>query len=340
MATIKDVARAANVSTATVSHVLNDTRYVSDELRERVLRAIGELNYRPSHAAASLRTKRSQSILIIIPDIANPFFPSLVRGAQDAFDRKGFAVIVGNTDRRRDRELEFLSLALRTQADGIIINPSQIGYNDLQEVIEQGVKVVLIGAHIDHPGLDIVRVDNRAGAYDAVRHLIDLGHKRIAIVCGPMSASSAWQRCEGYWQAMEEAGLPVKPDWVVEDTFDQEGGYRSAQQLLAQSEPPTAIFATADLIAIGVMQALRAAALRVPEDVSVVGFDDIPAATLTTPPLTTINQPKYEMGKRAAELLLARIKGGKASSSRRGLMEYGLVVRGSTAPPSYPRFDS
>jgi len=334
MATIKDVARAANVSTATVSHVLNDTRYVSDELRERVLRAIGELNYRPSHAAASLRTKRSQSILIIIPDIANPFFPPLVRGAQDAFDRKGFAVIVGNTDRRHDRELEFLNLALRTQADGIIINPSQIGYDDLREVIEQGVKVVLIGAHIDHPDLDIVRVDNRAGACDAVHHLIDLGHRRIAIVCGPMSTSSAWQRCEGYWQAMEEAGLTVRPDWVVEETFDQEGGYRGAQRLLTLTERPTAIFATADLMALGVMQALRAAGLRIPEDISVVGFDDIPAATLTTPPLTTINQPKYEMGKRAAELLLARIKGGKASSSRRGLMEYGLIVRGSTAPPA------
>jgi DNA-binding LacI/PurR family transcriptional regulator len=337
MATIKDVARAANVSTATVSHVLNDTRYVSDELRERVLRAIGELNYRPSHVAASLRTKRSQSILIIIPDIANPFFPPLVRGAQDAFDRKGFAVIVGNTDRRHDRELEFLNLALRTQADGIIINPSQIGYDDLLEVIEQGVKVVLIGAHIDHPDLDIVRVDNRAGACDAVRHLIDLGHQRIAIVCGPMSTSSAWQRCAGYSQAMEEAGLTVRPDWVVEETFDQEGGYRGAQRLISQSERPTAIFATADLMALGVMQALRAAGLRIPEDMSVVGFDDIPAATLTTPPLTTINQPKYEMGKRAAELLLARIKGGKASSSRRGLMEYGLIVRGSTAPPASTR---
>jgi DNA-binding LacI/PurR family transcriptional regulator len=180
-------------------------------------------------------------------------------------------------------------------------------------------------------------VDNRAGACDAVRHLIDLGHQRIAIVCGPMSTSSAWQRCAGYSQAMEEAGLTVRPDWVVEETFDQEGGYRGAQRLISQSERPTAIFATADLMALGVMQALRAAGLRIPEDMSVVGFDDIPAATLTTPPLTTINQPKYEMGKRAAELLLARIKGGKASSSRRGLMEYGLIVRGSTAPPASTR---
>jgi LacI family transcriptional regulator len=204
-------------------------------------------------------------------------------------------------------------------------------------VIEQGVKVVLIGTHIDHPDLDIVRVDNRAGANDAVRYLIDLGHRRIAIVCGPMSASSAWQRCEGYGQAMEEVGLPVNPDWVVEETFDQEGGYRGAQRLLTLDDRPTAIFAAADLVALGVMQALRDAGLRVPQDISVVGFDDIPAATLTTPPLTTINQPKYEMGKRAAELLLARIKGSKLSRSRHGLMEYGLIVRGSTSPPAEAR---
>jgi DNA-binding LacI/PurR family transcriptional regulator len=334
MATIKDVAQTANVSTATVSHVLNGTRYVSEELRERVLKAVNDLDYQPSQIAASLRTKRTQSIFLIIPDIANPFFPPLVRGAQDAFDRKQFAVIVGNTDRRYDRELEFLNLALRTQADGIIINPTQIGYDDLREVIERGVRLVLIGTHIDHPDLDIVRVDNRAGAYDAVRHLIDLGHLRIAMVCGPLHTSSAWQRYEGYQRAMEEAGLPIQPGWVVEETFDQDGGYRGTQKLLTHREHPTAIFATADLMALGVMQALRDAGLSVPHDMSVVGFDDIPAATLTTPALTTINQPKYEMGKRAAELLLARITGRKLTRSRHGLMEYGLIVRGSTAPPA------
>lgn len=336
MATIKDVAQTAHVSTATVSHVLNGTRYVSEELRERVLKAVTDLNYQPSQVAASLRTKRTQSIFLIIPDIDNPFFPPLVRGAQDAFDRKQFAVIVGNTDRRYDRELEFLNLALRTQADGIIINPTQIGYDDLREVIERGVKVVLIGTHIDHKELDRVHVDNRAGAYDAVRHLIDLGHRHIAIVCGPTHTSSAWQRCEGYQQAMEEAGLPVNPGWVVEETFDQEGGYRGTQQLLAQATRPTAIFATADLMALGVIQALRDSGLRIPDDISVVGFDDIPAATITTPMLTTINQPKYEMGKRAAELLLARIQGRKPSRSKCGLMEYGLIVRGSTASPARP----
>jgi len=194
-------------------------------------------------------------------------------------------------------------------------------------VIEQSVKVVLIGTHIDHPDLDFVHVDNRAGAYDAVRHLLDLGHQRIAIVCGPMSASSASQRFEGYWKAMTEAGLPVETGWTVEETFDQEGGYRGTQRLLAQAKRPTAIFAAADLLALGVVQALRDARLRVPDDISVVGFDDIPAATLTTPPLTTVSQPKYE-------LLLARIKGGKPSGPTRGLMEYCLIVRGSTAPPA------
>jgi DNA-binding LacI/PurR family transcriptional regulator len=334
MTTIKDVARAANVSTATVSHVLNGTRYVSEELRELVLEAVAELNYRPSRVAASLRTKRSNSILLIIPDIANPFFPPLVRGVQDTFDRHSFAVIVGNTDRRRDREQEFLSLALRTHADGIIINPSEIGYEALLPLIEQDIRVVLIGTHIDHPDLDIVRVDNRVGAGDAVRHLIALGHRRIGMVCGPMSTSSARQRCEGYRHAMEEAELPIRTGWVVEDAFDQEGGYRGTQQLLAHPERPTAIFAAADLMALGVMHAVRDAGLCVPDDVSVVGFDDILEATITTPPLTTINQPKYRMGQCAAELLLARISEGVQAECERAVMEHRLVVRGTTAPPA------
>lgn len=330
--TIKDVARAAGVSSATVSHVLNGTRTVSDELRERVLKVVAELNYRPSRIAASLRTKRSQSILLVIPDITNPFFPQLARGVQDTFEHHGFAVIVGNTDRRRDRELAFLNLALRTHADGIIINPSQLKYDDLLPLIERDIHIVLIGTHIEHPDLEVVCVDNRAGAYDAVRHLIDLGHRRIAIVCGPLDASSARQRYEGYRQAIEDAALPAEAAWVVEETFDQDGGYRGAQRLLALAERPTAIFVAADLMALGVLRALREANFAVPDDISVVGFDDIPAAMITTPPLTTINQPKYHMGQCAAELLLARIQ-AKEGGCKQSILEHHLVVRGSTAAP-------
>lgn len=335
MPTIKDVARAANVSIATVSHVLNGTRFVSDELRARVLHAAEALDYHPNRVAASLRTRRSQSVLLIIPDIANPFFPQLVRGVQDVFDRKGFAVIVANTDRRRDRELDFLNLALRTNADGVIINPSGIDYSDILPLIERDIKITLIGAHIDHPDLDVVRVDNPAGAHDAVRHLVTLGHRRIAMVTGPLRASSARQRHEGYEQAMAEAGLPVESGWVAEATFDQEGGYRATTRLLMHPSPPTAIFAAADLMALGAMQALRDAGRHVPRDVSVVGFDDIPLAQITAPPLTTISQPKYEMGQCAAELLLARLGTSEATLCQHVVMEHALVVRGSTAAPPH-----
>ncbi|MCZ7543514.1 MAG: substrate-binding domain-containing protein [Anaerolineae bacterium] len=273
-------------------------------------------------------------MLLIIPDIANPFFPLLVRGVQDIFEREKFAVIVGNTDRRRDRELEFLDLALRTHADGLIINPSQIDYADLLPVIGQGIAVVLIGTHISHPQLDVVRVDNRAAAHDAVAHLVALGHRRIGMVCGPLDTSSAQQRREGYERAMQAAGLPIAAGWIAEDTFDETGGYRGTQRLLALPDRPTAIFATADLMALGVLGALRDAGLSVPGDVSVVGFDDIPSATITHPPLTTIHQPTYEMGQCAAERLMARIKRDAPDACPDTVMAHRLVVRASTGPPA------
>jgi len=337
MATIKDVARAAGVSTATVSHVLNETRYVSEELRERVLRAVAELNYRPSALAASLRTKRSQSILLMIPDIANPFFPPMVRGVQDVLERKQFATIIGNTDRRRDRELAFLDLAIRTEADGMIINATNITYDDLVPLLAQGIQIVMIGAHIDHPDLDIVHIDARKGAYDAVTHLIKLNHRRIGFVTGTLSTYSVRRRYEGYQDAMNEAGLPVRDGWVVEDTYDQEGGYRGTQRLLTHPMRPTAIFAVADIMALGVIRALHDANLSVPDDVSVVGFDNISEATVVTPALTTVNQPKYDMGCCAAELLVERIEQPTQREAKRIVMEHHLVVRQSTTQVIDPK---
>lgn len=333
MATIKDVARAAGVSTATVSHVLNGTRNVSDELRARVHAAIAELHYQPSRVAASLRTKRSNSILLIIPDIANPFFPPLVRGVQDTFEPESYAIIVGNTDRRRSRETEFLNLALRTNADGLIITASEIEYEDLLPLAARGVQTVLIGTHIDHPNLDVVRIDNRAAACEAVQHLIDLGHRRIAMAFGPMSTSSLEQRRQGYQQAMAAAGLPIEAGWVVEETARAADEYQGIRDLMTRPDRPTAIFAAADVIALDLLLVLRDMGLRVPEDVSVVGFDDIPATRLTTPALTTIHQPTYEMGRRAAELLIRHMTETAPSARERVVMEHQLIVRGSTAPP-------
>ncbi len=338
MATIKDVALLAGVSTATVSHVLNDTRFVSNELRERVLSAIEELAYRPSQIATSLRTKRSQSILLIIPDISNAFFPPLVRGVQDAFDKAGFSIIVGNTDRRRDREVEFLNLAQRTQADGIIIIASEIGYEDLHPLAKEGIPAVLLGTHIEHPHLDVVRINNQAAAYEAVKHLIELGHRRIAIVFGPMSETSRRHRLNGYQQAMSEAGLPVAREWIVEDSFDPADGYTTFWRLLEHPQRPTAIFVAADIVALEVLRLLQQTQFRVPDDISLVGFDDIPATLYTNPPLTTVHQPTYDMGQRAADLLLARITEGNPAEPIAGqcvVMKHHLVVRASTAPPPH-----
>jgi DNA-binding LacI/PurR family transcriptional regulator len=331
MTTIKDVAQAADVSTATVSHVINRTRYVSDEVQQRVLQAMERLNYQPNAVARGLRTKRTHLLALVIPDITNPFFTDLARGFQDAADQSGYVVVVCNTDRALEHELRFLDILRQQRVDGLVLNPTMVTAEDLKRLLKAQVVVVLIGSQIDDPEFDLVMVDNiRAGA-DAAQHLIDLGHRRIGLICGPRTTSSGLQRYKGYCQAFERNDLPVLEEWVVEGHFTQEGGYACMQRILSQRPLPTAVFAASDVMALGAKMAIEDAGLCIPEDMSLVGFDDIPKVTWVSPKLSTIAQPRYQMGWEAARLLIDRIEQNISPTRRKVVMEHKLVVRESTA---------
>ena len=331
MATMKDVAQRAGVSPSTVSHVINETRFVSQQLRDRVLHAMSELNYQPSAVARSLRTKKTQVVALVIPDITNPYFPEVARGVQDVAEENEYSVILCNTDRVRGRELRFLK-ALRGQwVDGLILNPSEVTSGDLQDLQDAQIPVVLIGSQIDHPDLDVVMVDNVQGAYDAVSHLIDLGHRRIGLVGGPRAASSGEQRFQGYIRALADHDIPVDEEIITEGRFTREGGYESMKRLLALQSPPTAVFASSDVMAIGALMAIQEQGLQVPNDVSLVGFDDIAEASTTTPKLTTVSQPKYQTGEVAAQLLFDRVEGASPGERQKIVLSHQLVIRDSTA---------
>ena len=331
MATMKDVAQRAGVSPSTVSHVINETRFVSQQLRDRVLRAMSELNYQPSAVARSLRTKKTQVVALVIPDITNPYFPEVARGVQDVAEETEYSVILCHTDRVRGRELRFLK-ALRGQwVDGLILNPSEVTSGDLQDLQDAQIPVVLIGSQIDHPDLDVVMVDNVQGAYDAVSHLIDLGHRRIGLVGGPRAASSGEQRFQGYIRALADHDIPVDEEIITEGRFTREGGYESMKRLLALQSPPTAVFASSDVMAIGALMAIQEQGLQVPNDVSLVGFDDIAEASTTTPKLTTVSQPKYQTGEVAAQLLFDRVEGASPGKRQKIVLSHQLVIRDSTA---------
>jgi LacI family transcriptional regulator len=328
---MKDVAKRAGVSPSTVSHVINETRFVSQELRDRVLRAMRELNYQPSTVARSLRTKKTHVVALVIPDITNPYFPEVARGVQDVAEENEYSIILCNTDRMRGRELRFLK-ALRGQwVDGLILNPSEVTSRDLQDLQNAQIPVVLIGSQIDHPDLDVVMVDNIQGAYDAVSHLIDLGHHRIGLVGGSRAASSGEQRFQGYIRALTDHDISIDEEIITEGRFTREGGYESMKRLLALQSPPTAVFASSDVMAIGALMAIQGEGLQVPSDVSLVGFDDIAEASTTTPKLTTISQPKYQTGKVAARLLFDRVEGISPGERQKIVLSHQLVIRDSTA---------
>jgi len=330
MANIKEIAQAANVSTATVSHVINNTRYVSEEVRNQVLEAVESLNYRPSAVARGLRTKRTNTLALIIPDITNPYFADFTRGFQDAADKKGFLVVLCNTDRLLDREIRFLDTMWQQRVEGIVLNPSKITAKDLANFVEARIPVVMIGSQVEQNDFDNIMVDNVRGGHDAVQYLCGLGHNRIGLVCGFRTASSALQRYQGYLQALSKNHIPFDEQLVAEGEITYDGGYRCIHQLLSLKNPPTAVFAISDIMALGAKTAIEDAGLQIPADISLIGFDDIPEVSRTKPKLTTIAQPKYEMGQVAARVLFDQINGNNMLPKQKIILEHELVVREST----------
>ena len=335
MPNIKQIAKMANVSLGTVSHVLNGTASVREPLRKRVLEAIEALGYRPNQLARGLRRDKTDIIGMIIPDITNPFFPAIVRGAEDVAFSSGYRLVLCNTDNDHTKELAHLN-ALRTYLSaGLILIPSNS--SDLTPHLESyrkaGAAVVCVDRLLRQWDGDSVTVSNEESAYRATRLLIQMQHRRVAMITGPLSLAVSSDRLNGFKRAMREAAIGVLPEYIQESTFDKGGGHTKGMVLLRMSPRPTAFFAANDMIALGILLAIREMGLRCPEDVSVIGFDDLDVAENTNPSLSSVYQPGYQLGATAARMLLDRISGDKGPA-RHTVLQTELRIRESIATAS------
>ncbi|QAX85921.1 LacI family transcriptional regulator [Pseudomonas sp. DTU12.3] len=332
MATIKDVAALAGISYTTVSHVVNNTRPVSQEVRLKVEAAIKSLDYVPSAVARSLKAKTTATIGLLVPNSLNPYFAELARGIEDYCERNGYCVILCNSDDNPEKQRSYLRVLLEKRIDGLIV-ASAGGDSGLAQGLA-GVKtpMVIVDRGLEGVDADLVRIDHEYGAYLATRHLLELGHRDIATIGGPASTSVAQMRQAGYRRALQEAGIKVRQARMLESDFTSTGGYNAAAVLL-ESNPPSAIFAGNDMIGIGVLRAAAERNVRVPSELSVIGFDDIQMSRYVYPALTTVGQSILQLGEMAAEVLLRRIATPDLGTDQR-IVTPSIVLRESTAPLS------
>jgi LacI family transcriptional regulator/LacI family repressor for deo operon, udp, cdd, tsx, nupC, and nupG len=307
MVTVKDVADLAGVSTATVSRVLNNHPQVADETRSKVLWAMEELGYQPSRVARRLRMEVSQILGLIISDIANPFFTSVVRGIEDIAYANQYSLLLCNSDEDPAREKLYVNVLQAERVAGIVISPADENSTSCEPLLRNDVPVVAMDRRLCQFDVDTVLVDNVKGAYQATSHLIRLGHRRIGLIGGPSRITTGRERLEGYEKALSEYGLELDQSLIKIGDFKQESGYQRACELLEMDDPPTAIFAANNLMTLGALNAIHEKGLSIPRDVAIVGFDDMPWAPSLDPPLTAVAQPTYELGCTAANLLLQRI---------------------------------
>jgi LacI family transcriptional regulator len=330
--TMADVAREVGVSTMTVSRVINDKGDVSPATRLRVIEAIERLGYRPSSIARSLATHHTGTLGLVIPDVANPFFAEIARGVEEVAYAQGYNVFLCNTDEDPARELEVLGSLEEKRVDGIVLCSSRLDSASLRLVIESHAAVTLVNRRIDGagPGVGMVRVDDRMGGRLATTHLLDQGHTAIGFLSGPPGSHSGQLRLQGYREALLAAGLAYDEAWIAGCSPVAEAGRAAALQLLQKVPTLTALLCYNDLVAVGVLQACVERGRRVPRDLAVVGFDDIPLAALVTPALTTCRVPRHELGTRAVELLLERIRGDAMERPEEEIvLQPELVVRES-----------
>ncbi len=330
MVTIRDVAKAAGVSTATVSRALNETALVTEETRRKVLEAIERLGYRPNAVARGLTTRKTKTIGLVVSDIMNPFYPEVARGVEDVLSTYGYNVILCNTDRNAERESAYINLLIEKRVEGIVFASLPADKALLIDLDRNGVPWVSAGHAIDDLDHDCVVVDNVLGACQATQHLIRVGHKRIGHITGPLHESVTAERLEGYRRAMANQGLDPDDPPAVEADYKQAGGYAAALRLLASTPPVTALFVGNDLMAIGALEAAHDRGLNVPGDLAIVGVDDIPIASLHTIQLTTVAQPKTEIGAVATRMLLDRIERVSPETARTGakvVLAPRLIVR-------------
>jgi LacI family transcriptional regulator len=326
--TIIDVAARAGVSTTTVSHALSGRRSVSPATVAKVKEVVEELGYRPSAVARSLRTQQTEMIALIVPDIANPFYPAVARGLHDAIGGGGYYTVICSTDGERVAELGFLEEMISRSVDGIVLFSFAVDDTDLSRVVAGRVPLV-VSTHAQVTGNDRVNSDDAGGAYAATRHLIDQGITEIAFVSGPEGQGPGDLRLAGYHRSLTDAGLISSDVDVVRSDYTAAGGRSAVASLLTRPRSPRAVVCANDLIAIGALEAAREAGVEVPTDLAVVGFDDIEAAALVVPALTTVFNPAYELGHRSGRLLLDRLTGGYDGPPREVVVPTRLIPRRS-----------
>ena len=337
MATIYDVAKRAKVSVATVSAVLNDSAFVSDGLKARVQTAVHALGYEPNLLARGLAKQRTQTLGMIVPDIANPFFPEVVRGAEDKAHAAGYTLLIASSDNDLKKEEVYLRLFLAKRVDGVILTkaPGQMPKAVARAFAKSHVPIVLLARAIPGFKADVVEMDDKAAAYEGVTHLLRLGFRRIGLIGGLSGVSTTKRRLDGYRAALRDRGLPVDAALIVEGDFRVESGYRAGLELLKVR--PDAVFIANYLMSVGFMRALRQYRLRCPEDVAIVTCDDHAWLDAFSPRLTTVDLPKRELGEAAAQLLIARLtRGGptrtiRLKSAMRVRDSCGCALRGPAA---------
>lgn len=331
--TIRDVATAAGLALSTVSNALSNQRYVSEETRRKVLEAAEKVGYRVSYVARSLRTQRTFSLGILVGDIANPFFPELVRGAEDVASAEGYNLILCNTDYREEKQKAYIQILRDQQVDGLIVASQIQQSKEVVGLVEENVPLVMINQRYPDIDVDYVGVDNIAGMGEACRYLWQLGHRKIGFIRGREGSTAAQDRFEGFMQAMNALGGGYDERLVQPGDWSYASGATAARRMLAMVNRPTAIIGGNDLMALGAIEALQEFGLRVPQDISIVGIDDIFVSAMPWASLTTLRHPKWTVGATAARLLISRISdpGGKAN---RVVIPPEFVVRGTSGPVS------
>ncbi|PGY11937.1 LacI family DNA-binding transcriptional regulator [Bacillus sp. AFS031507] len=325
MVGIIDVAKMAKVSTATVSRVLSKNENVSSKTRDKVLEVVNQLEYKPNRLASNLRKMSSKTVMAVVPDITNPFFSSILQGFKDVALEYGYHVLLGDTGNSLEQERVYINLVKERVVDGLILATARLPKEEILAA-SQEIPVVLACEYIDGFDIPTVAIDNVSAAREAVEHLIHIGHRRIGLITGPLGVILSKDRVKGYYQALNLNEISIEGVLIQEGDFSVTSGYETMLKLLALDDPPTAVFATNDEMAVGAMKAIKQRGLKVPNDISVIGFDDIPLCKLVEPELTTISQPRYDMGYQAMQMLLTIIEKGNLTR-KQIVLPHHLKVR-------------
>jgi LacI family transcriptional regulator len=333
VATIRDVARAAGVSTATVSAVINETAYVSPPLRKRVLAAIDELNYAPMHAAQNLKSGRSGLVALVVADLSNPFFAKIVCAAEAAVAAWGYSLVVFNSDEKPDNERRIFSRIRTLSCDGVVLSPvgSSLRW-DQRDLEGAAIPIVLFGRVVDDDRSDTVTIDNISAAKQVANYLLDLGHQRIGTITGPLHLTTGRGRLDGLLQAMQARGLAPQPGHVRSGEFREDVAYSVARDILERPDRPSALYVANGVMALGVMRAIADLGLKCPEDISIASTDTIPGIGGLKPRLTRTEHPVTDMTNEALRLLVERIRRGNDLPPRNVVFEPALVLGESCGP--------